>query len=244
MGVPIVPAATSMLLRDRAGVLEVLLLKRNSKLAFAPSVWVFPGGRVDDQDGQMDQHNMFETVKNAAVRECAEETGINITSSSLHHFCKWTTPKGGNKRFETFFFHTFVNEESCDVTIDDSEIVDYLWLTPHQVLEKLFEKEITLLPPTFITIERIKNCRTYNDVKAEFNRTGLIIAEPVTTFLEGKFFSLYRGDSGYETADFSEGDSIHRLVMDLNTNHYSVQHINTSIPPVHGGVALASPKPI
>jgi len=231
-----------MLLRDRLGVLEVLLLKRNSKLAFAPSVWVFPGGRIDAIDGPLELDHKLETAKVAAVRECAEETGISITASSLSHFCKWTTPKGGKKRFETFFFHTFVNESSTTVTIDDSEIVDHLWLTPTEALKKLSLKEINLLPPTFITLERIKNCATYADVVAEFDRTGLIIAEPVTTFKDDKFYSLYRGDSGYDTVDISKKDSLHRLTMDMTTNQYVILHNNTSAPPIHGGVMLYLPE--
>ena len=39
-------AATVVLLRDGAGGLETLLLRRNSRIAFG-GMWVFPGGRVD-----------------------------------------------------------------------------------------------------------------------------------------------------------------------------------------------------
>ncbi len=41
------PAATIVLLRDGAGGLEVLLLKRNRSAGFVPGAYVFPGGRVD-----------------------------------------------------------------------------------------------------------------------------------------------------------------------------------------------------
>ena len=45
-----VPAATVILLRDGEDGLETLMLRRNSKLAFAGGHWVFPGGRVDADD--------------------------------------------------------------------------------------------------------------------------------------------------------------------------------------------------
>ncbi len=232
-----------MLLRENAGILEVLLLKRNAQLSFAPNVWVFPGGRVDPEDGLRDEPCTLETAKKAAVRECKEETGINIDATSLHHFCKWTTPKGGNKRFETFFFHSIVLHEQSKVTIDDSEIVDQMWLTAREALDQLLSKKIDLLPPTFISIERIKDCTTYADVIKEFDRTGIVIAEPVTTFKDGKFYSLYRGDSGYETADLTKQNSLHRLTMDMSSSRYTIQHDNTPQPPVHGGVSLTSPEP-
>lgn len=42
-------AATVMILADRPEV-EVLMVRRTSRAAFAPSAWVFPGGRVDPDD--------------------------------------------------------------------------------------------------------------------------------------------------------------------------------------------------
>ena len=39
---PAIPAATVVLLRDAPGGLETLMLRRNSKLAFAGGAWVFP----------------------------------------------------------------------------------------------------------------------------------------------------------------------------------------------------------
>ncbi len=47
--VPISPAATVILLDDRPD-LRVLMLRRTSKVVFAPDNWVFPGGRVDPED--------------------------------------------------------------------------------------------------------------------------------------------------------------------------------------------------
>lgn len=47
--VPISPASTVLLLDDRPD-LEVLMVKRTQRLAFAPAAWVFPGGRVDETD--------------------------------------------------------------------------------------------------------------------------------------------------------------------------------------------------
>ena len=48
--IPLVAAATVLLLRDNTDAgLEVLMLRRNSKIAFG-GMWVFPGGRVDADD--------------------------------------------------------------------------------------------------------------------------------------------------------------------------------------------------
>ncbi|MBM4183327.1 MAG: NUDIX domain-containing protein [Gemmatimonadetes bacterium] len=91
------PAATIVLLRDGAGGLEVLLLRRNLQAVFAPGAFVFPGGLVDAEDSTGDVLDLVDglTVDGAAarlglvgghppalaywvaaVREAFEETGI------------------------------------------------------------------------------------------------------------------------------------------------------------------------
>ncbi len=45
------PAATVVLLREKARGFELLLMRRNRSAGFVPGAYVFPGGRVDAQDG-------------------------------------------------------------------------------------------------------------------------------------------------------------------------------------------------
>lgn len=47
---PIAPAATLLLLRERASGVEVLMMRRKDTLRFMAGMWVFPGGRVDPPD--------------------------------------------------------------------------------------------------------------------------------------------------------------------------------------------------
>jgi 8-oxo-dGTP pyrophosphatase MutT (NUDIX family) len=78
------PAATAVLVRDSADGPEILLLKRLRSAGFVPGAWVFPGGRVDDEDAAPDLVDMLGLVPRgaeasywiAAVRETFEETGV------------------------------------------------------------------------------------------------------------------------------------------------------------------------
>lgn len=45
------PAATTLVLRDASAGLEVLMVKRSPHASFMPGAFVFPGGAVDDADG-------------------------------------------------------------------------------------------------------------------------------------------------------------------------------------------------
>src|SRR5262245_20805635 len=94
MPVEPVPAATVMLLRDAPAGPEVLLLERHSKSEFLPDAYVFPGGRVDDEDHALGARvagvsgaqasEALHTVQAelalgfyvAAIRETFEESGL------------------------------------------------------------------------------------------------------------------------------------------------------------------------
>ncbi len=54
-GVPVRHASTVMVVADQPE-LEVLMVQRNSRVAFGPSAWVFPGGRVDPDDAADHDH--------------------------------------------------------------------------------------------------------------------------------------------------------------------------------------------
>ncbi len=69
--VPVKPAATVMLLRDSGEGLEVFMLRRTKAAVFAGGMYVFPGGKVDEADGDGDDGFSI-----AAIRECYEEAGV------------------------------------------------------------------------------------------------------------------------------------------------------------------------
>lgn len=88
-----VPAATIILLRDGPSSPEVLLVERSVESEFLPRLYVFPGGRVDDEDrelvGRLDGVDAESASRVpsldpqlalcflvAAIRETYEETGI------------------------------------------------------------------------------------------------------------------------------------------------------------------------
>lgn len=90
--VPIRHAATVMVVDDRPQ-LNVLMVQRTSRAVFGPSAWVFPGGRVDPDDGAESTHvvhgiddveasTMLEVEANgrawwvAGLRETLEEAGL------------------------------------------------------------------------------------------------------------------------------------------------------------------------
>ena len=70
------PAATVILLREVEGGFETFLMRRSKTMRFAPGMYVFPGGRVDDADFTGDE--LITGYINCAVREVLEETGVTL----------------------------------------------------------------------------------------------------------------------------------------------------------------------
>jgi len=80
---PAIPAATLVLMRDRAdGPPDLLMVERAKAMAFAAGALVFPGGRVDPGDhalaAELGLDEEDGAARVAAIRETIEEAGVPI----------------------------------------------------------------------------------------------------------------------------------------------------------------------
>ena len=77
-----IPAATLVVLRDRPGGPEVLMVERGATLACAGGALVFPGGRIDAGDHAIARaiggDSEDSAARVAAIRETIEEVGLAI----------------------------------------------------------------------------------------------------------------------------------------------------------------------
>lgn len=126
--VAIRPAATVMLVRDvepdveGAPDIEVFMLRRTTKAAFAGGMYVFPGGAVDLADGSDAVSALCEGLTDdeasrrlgvadgglaywiAAIRECFEEAGVLLARTPDDHTVRFDTPEVQD-RFEALRHH-------------------------------------------------------------------------------------------------------------------------------------------
>ncbi len=218
----LIPAATVLLLRDviDAGI-EVLMLRRNSKIAFG-GMWVFPGGRVDDHE--VVAGDVEASARAAAVREVEEEAGLQLSAERLVPWSYWVPPpmpsmtlKGPRRRFSTWFFAAPAPDGA--VAIDYGEIHEDRWLSPHEALDQHRERQIELAPPTWITLRQLTEHSTVDAAMAwaatapsEEFRTKPIGKDPVTI--------AWAGDVAYHGGGIDEPGPRHRLVMHPDGWHY------------------------
>lgn len=206
-----IPAATVVLLRDGEAGVEVLMLRKNSKITFG-GMWVFPGGKLDPED-HVGTEDDDQAARNAAARETLEETGLSVNVEEFAWFAHWTPPPGPQKRFATWFFAVPL-EEDQEVIIDDGEIKESAWLSPADALAQHAAEEIDLAPPTWITLYHLSRYAPATKVIEEFARQpAKVYATRVAKNVDGHRVAMWAGDAGYEHWDATVEGERHRLVM-------------------------------
>jgi 8-oxo-dGTP pyrophosphatase MutT (NUDIX family) len=222
---PPTPAATVVVLRDGAGSVEVLMLRRNSALAFG-GMWVFPGGRVDPADlgppaaepdepnelDELDEPDELVAARRAASREAGEEAGLVIAPADLVPFSHWVPPPQAPRRFATWFFLA-VAPKAATVVVDGGEIHEHRWMAPAEALQRRDAGEIELAPPTWVTLWRLSSAPDATAAVAEAARVDPERFETHMGRAGEHLVALWHGDAGYEDGDAARPGPRHRLWM-------------------------------
>lgn len=186
------PAATVIVLRDGPATslrgsepFEILMVRRNDKVAFMAGSFVFPGGRVDAGDrpaaGEPVRAATFADLSDAeeaayrlaAVRELQEEAGVSITVNDLYPFAHWVTPEIETRRFDTRFFLARM-PPGQDAVHDAGEVTALEWLSPREAIARFERRELLLPPPTWTSIRQLAQRASVDDVM-QWARTRKIV---------------------------------------------------------------------
>lgn len=207
------PAATVILLRDAPGGCETLLVRRDRRLAFHGGAWVFPGGRIDPEDWAYPDvgGDVVRAARHAAVREAAEETGLEMAAERLVLVSRWITPEVLPKRFDTWFFAAEAPEG--EVVVDDGEIRAFRWIRAEEALAARNAQQIELPPPTFVTLSQLARFRHARDALRALAQDEPVTFAPRLCHVEGGAIMLYPGDVAYESGEISAPGARDRLVI-------------------------------
>jgi 8-oxo-dGTP pyrophosphatase MutT (NUDIX family) len=141
------PAATVVVLRDSPAGPEVLMVRRTRGASFMADAYVFPGGRVEADDGEGEA-----AFPAAAARELREEAALSVDPAALVMFAHWITPAQEPKRFDARFFVCAL-PPGQEARHDTVETVDVLWATPADLLRQYVAGSLKLPPPTIRNLE-------------------------------------------------------------------------------------------
>lgn len=199
-------AATVVLLRDAPAGAEVLVIERPDRGSFA-GAWVFPGGKLEPAD-LADVEEM--SARRAGVRETVEETGLVLDAADLVTLSCWDPPPGIALRIRTWFFVTAA--PAGDLRLQPAEAVAAEWARPADLLARHGRGELTLYPPTWVTLHGLS---AHPDAASALGAARLAGVERFETVArrgaEGPIL-MWHGDAAYEADAASDGSGArHRL---------------------------------
>lgn len=177
-GVVPLPASTVVLLRERDARLEVFMMRRSASMAFAPGMYVFPGGRLDEVDARApitgypieedaprastDATGMRALVA-CALREVREETGVSLQPADLALLDHWVTPAVASRRFDVRFFASPVPDGQEPVGVG-TEMDRTGWIEPLAALAEFEVDRMRMLRPTLRVLELLAGHDRIEDV--------------------------------------------------------------------------------
>ncbi len=208
---PLRLAATVIVLREgTSDPFEILLVRRNDKVAFMAGSYVFPGGRVDEGDQPPsgvalasaafpDLSDQEEAAyRMAAVRELQEEANVYITVNDLQPFAHWVTPEVETRRFDTRFFLARMPEGQQAVH-DDGEMTALEWMSPREAITRFERRELLLPPPTWTSIRQLAKRSSIEDVMAWARTRPIVRVMPGFIKNETEFILMLPGDPLFPT---------------------------------------------
>ncbi len=225
------PAATVLLLRDATdgSGFEVFMAQRSMQSKFMPGAYVFPGGRVDDEDFDArpagatadDAAARFDHVLDgpaalahlaAAAREVEEEVNVRLPDvADVHVWSHWITPAIESRRFDTWFLVARMPADASPVH-DDFETIASRWVEPRSAVDRYGDGELLLAPPTYYTLWDLARFETADDVLAEARSRRVVAVQPDFKEVDGKITILLPGDELFPSDEPVDGPT--RIVLE------------------------------
>ena len=193
----LIPSSTVILLRQGEDSIESLLLQKNKAITFGGS-WVFPGGRLEGSDFDTDLECEYASEASAVVRECVEETGLEINPANLIPLSCWITPVIRPKRFKTIFFIYDATHLSDKIKIDQGEIVDWRWMPIDTAVKQHQAKELVLSGPAFVTLSEFAVYNSLENLIDTVTPSSVKPFAPRVQLSRTGAICLYHGDECYE----------------------------------------------
>ncbi len=129
--------------------------------------------------GVNDLQRVYSGYQFAALREVEEEVGVRLDVSALRPWARWVTPAIEPKRYDTLFFLARWPADAA-IQVDGKETVLHRWLTPSAALEANGRGDISLPPPTQVTLAELAAIGSTEALFAEVSSVPEIVPSLVS----------------------------------------------------------------
>jgi 8-oxo-dGTP pyrophosphatase MutT (NUDIX family) len=201
---PVRPAASVILLHEGPdGPPHYLFCQRGAAMAFAAGAYVFPGGRVDDEDGVAAERLLPGLARDdgaariAALRELEEETGVGgIDVATLVPFARWLPAEQVTRRFDTRFYLAPAPTRVPPVA-DGGETAACFWASAADLIARCARGDGRTLFPTRRILERLAGFATFAAAAADARRWPERVITPWREQVDGGDWLCIPDDAGY-----------------------------------------------
>lgn len=143
-----------MLLRDTPEGPEVFMMRRTANAVFASGMYVYPGGRVDDADGEGHEGYLV-----AAIRECYEEAGVLLVEEPSGELIGDGHPALGHRdavHDGSLSIHDLCEQHGLRLATDRMAYVAH-WITPKGEGARRFDTRF------FLAVSPTEQSHTHDD---------------------------------------------------------------------------------
>jgi len=200
-------AATVVIVRDAPGGPEVLMIERPDRGSFA-GAWVFPGGKLEPADRE--GADELAAAHRAGARETWEEIGLHLDAADFVGLSCWDPPPGLALRIRTWFF--LASDPGGELALAPDEVIAADWVRPADMLAHHGRGEVTLYPPTWVTLHDLAD-QPDADAMLAFARVGGVRRFETVARRGGEGpMLLWQGDAAYDD-EAGDAASRHRLEL-------------------------------
>jgi 8-oxo-dGTP pyrophosphatase MutT (NUDIX family) len=123
--------------------------------------------------------------------------GLRLAADRMVYFSHWITPVGAPRRYDTRFF-ACVAPSAQEPLHDEKELVDTVWVRPHEALERAQAGTLSLRTPTIATLRELGACADCASLMHTLSAPREIKA--ILPAISGDGGRLLPGDPGYAEA--------------------------------------------
>ncbi len=114
----------------------------------------------------------------------------------MHYIARWITPFGSPRRFDARFFISMIPSEQIPAH-DNGELVNSIWLSPEEILNRAASEDMILMSPT---LRMIKNLAAFDSAEQVINAVSQNTVEERARVHQETGEIVMPGESGYDGA--------------------------------------------